>query len=98
MRLLGRVHRAIEKPRLTVMVGEALGPDAQLGACSSSDGKVVKPVRRVLARAAGLARLSQAVGLVIGPAFGHLHLHVSVALHVQERAARRAALAWLIGI
>ena len=39
-----------------------------------------------------LARLGEAVRLVIGAVLGHLHLHVAVALLVQERPARRGAL------
>ena len=87
MRLFGLVHRAPEQPRLRIMVGEAFRADAQLRPALLG-GKALEAVR-VFARATGFAGEMQAVRLVIGAALGHLHLHMPVALHVQERAARR---------
>ena len=71
MRLLGRSQRAEEHPRLAVMVGEAFRADAQLAALLV----FLRPAleggetgHRAFARAGRLARLPQAVRLVIGAA------------------------------
>lgn len=91
MGLLRLVHGSPEKARLAVLVGEALRADAEL--LTLLHGRVApEAVHRVLARAADLAGLRQAVRLVIGAALGRQHLHVPVALVVQEGTTALAPL------
>ena len=87
-------QRAEEHPRLAVVVGEGLGPDAQLfgrrlAAQVGDRARGDEAAAGVCAGAAHLARLVQRVRLVIGAALGDLHLHHPVALEVVHRAARR---------
>ncbi|MCW0414557.1 hypothetical protein NB689_000311 [Xanthomonas sacchari] len=84
MRLFRLRLAAVEHPRLAVVVGEALGTHAALGAIVGL-GAVADEAARGLARAVGLQR----AGFVGDAALGHAHLHVAVALHVGERALRR---------
>ena len=86
MRLLDRCLRTEEQPRLAVVVGEGLGAQPHLRAFGRRR-EAAEAALRVLARAADLARLGQAVGLVVGAALEDLRLHLAVALQVLERAA-----------
>src|SRR5664280_606017 len=81
MRLLIRGLAEIELPRLTVVVGEALGTDAAFLASFGYRSAMKAVGRRFAWRV-----FRQGVGLICNTACRLLHLHVSVALLVGERA------------
>ena len=77
--LFGRSHRAIELARLAVMIGEALGPNAQLLSgfvLALLRGEGAKAALGILARAGGI----EAVGLIGDSARIHVHPTHAVAL------------------
>ncbi|MNJ25540.1 hypothetical protein D3C77_199870 [compost metagenome] len=86
VRLFWRLQAAEEQPGVAVVVGEGLGAQPHLlplhGRAEAGEAAL-----GVGARAAFLAGLGQAVGLIVGPAGEHLGLHVAVALEVLEGAA-----------
>ena len=86
MLLLDRGLAHEELPRLAIVVGEALGADAPLGAFGLF-GEARKAARGILARAA--VRRSPAVRLVIGAADGVSHRHMTVLLEMRHRAFGR---------
>ena len=91
MRLLVLGQRPEEQPRLAVVIGEQFGADAQLVALLVLGrlwAKVVKPVTGH-SRGPPPRLLGQAVGLVVGAALGHVHLHLPVALEIHHRTFRR---------
>ena len=86
MGLLDLGLRAEEHSRLAVVVGEALGADANLGLLHRDCGRT-EAALGVFARTAVLAGFRQAVRFIVRAALEHLRLHVPVALEVLERAA-----------
>ncbi len=92
MRLLVLGLRAIEHPRLTVVIGKALGPHAQFLGRVVALGILAErgePGVRASARPAILPRFGERIGLIIGAPCRHQRLHHPVTLHVVERALGR---------
>src|ERR1700691_3415016 len=84
--LFGLRHRAVELTRLTVMIGEALRPNAQLPSCFAlaflrSEG--AKAALGILTR----TRQIEAIGLIGYAAWIQLHPTHAVALQVPHRTA-----------
>jgi hypothetical protein len=85
--LLGRRHGAVELSRLTIMIAEALWPDAQLLSCFALAllrSKGAKPALRILTRAGGI----EAIGLVRHTAWNDVHPAHAVALQIPHGTAR----------
>jgi hypothetical protein len=85
--LLGRGHGSIELTRLTVMIGEALGPQAQLLSCFALVLLRCKSAKSELWIFARAGRV-EAIGLIRDPAWNRLHLAHAVALQVPHRTTR----------
>ena len=77
---------AEEQPCLAVVIGEAFSAQPDLFALDWNR-RGAETALGIFTRAAVLARLGQAVGLIVGAALWHSHLHMPVALEVLEGAA-----------
>src|ERR1700733_13465163 len=82
MVLLRHLLAAEEQTRLRIMIGKGFRADAELAALQ----RLCKRAEAGRGFAGALRR--ETVGVVIDAAFWHLHLHMSVALIVGERAFR----------
>jgi hypothetical protein len=85
--LLRRRHRAVELPRLTVVIGEALRPHTQFLSCLASTlllSKGAKSTLRVFVRPGWV----QAIGLIGDSARIDVHPTHAIALQIPHRTAR----------